>query len=96
MLVGFQERLLQYVFGILLILCDVSGQPKDPTFVTIYKLAEGGGLARLGPGYQGGLIRLRQRCGDLRHSKPDSAPIMPSPPPHDNFPGVLGRFLCLA
>jgi hypothetical protein len=51
-LVGFQEGVLEYVLGVLLILCDAFGQPKDLSFVTFNEFRKRRAVAPLGARHQ--------------------------------------------
>ena len=70
MLVCLQERVLEYILGVFLVLGDVLGQAEDLAFVAIHQLGESGGIAGTGAGNQPRLVRERRLCGGFRHRGP--------------------------
>src|SRR6266849_1886505 len=60
---GFQEGVLHHVFGVFSVLRDVLGQAENPALVTVDQLLKGGGVARLGRGYQRPFVVASDRRG---------------------------------
>ena len=59
MFVCFQERLLQDIFGVFPVLCDILSQPENIALITFGQPVESLAIALVSLGYQSGLIE----CG---------------------------------
>src|SRR5579862_9014655 len=66
MLVGFQKRLLQDIFSIFPVLCDILRQPEDLTLIMLRKLIECLSIALTRERHERGFVEYRCFWGQIR------------------------------